>query len=159
LLATADRAQSLAGVVAAVAAGETAALAELYDSTVAKVHTLVQAIVRSATDAEEVTCDVLRSTDGTWTDFCPGVRLKILDEDPSSSTRTYLVSMESGAIVPEHPHSLEEQCLVLEGEVWVGDHPLRSGDWHVAKPVSHHGNFSTRTGCLLLIKSEVFPGP
>jgi quercetin dioxygenase-like cupin family protein len=67
--------------------------------------------------------------------------------------------MESGAIVPEHPHTLEEQCLVLEGEVWVGDHLLRSGDWHVAQPGSHHGNFSTRTGCLLLIKSEVLSEP
>jgi RNA polymerase sigma-70 factor, ECF subfamily len=57
-VALADRAHSLAAVVAAVAAGETAALAELYDSTVAKVHTLVKAIVRSAADAEEVTCDV-----------------------------------------------------------------------------------------------------
>jgi quercetin dioxygenase-like cupin family protein len=101
----------------------------------------------------------VRSTDGTWTDLSPGVRLRILDENPNSPTRTYLVSMESGAMVPEHPHGLEEQCLVLEGEVWVGDHLLRSGDWHVAQPGSHHGNFSTRTGCLLLIKSEVFLGP
>jgi RNA polymerase sigma-70 factor (ECF subfamily) len=57
-VATAARAQSLADIVAAVAAGESAALAELYDSTVAKVHTLVKAIIRSAPDAEEVTCDV-----------------------------------------------------------------------------------------------------
>ena len=101
----------------------------------------------------------LRSSDGTWTDLSPGVRLRILDEDPVARTRTYLVSMESGATVTEHPHTQEEQCLVLEGEVWVGDHLLRSGDWHVAQPGSHHGNFATRTGCLLLIRSEVFPEP
>jgi RNA polymerase sigma-70 factor, ECF subfamily len=56
--ATAARAPTLADIVAAVAAGDSAALAELYDSTVAKVHTLVKAIIRSAPDAEEVTCDV-----------------------------------------------------------------------------------------------------
>jgi RNA polymerase sigma-70 factor, ECF subfamily len=57
-VAAAHGAESLTGLVAAVAAGESSALAELYDSTVAKVHTLVRAIVRSAADAEEVTCDV-----------------------------------------------------------------------------------------------------
>ena len=42
----------------AVAAGDAAALADLYDSTVAKVHAIVKAIVRNPADAEEVTCDV-----------------------------------------------------------------------------------------------------
>ena len=41
-----------------MARGDHNALSELYDSTVAKVHGLVRAIVANAADAEEVTCDV-----------------------------------------------------------------------------------------------------
>jgi len=99
----------------------------------------------------------LRSSEGTWSDLSPGIRFKILAKDLASRTCTYLLSMESGTAVPAHLHTLEEQCLVLQGEVWLGDHILRSGDWHVAQPGSRHGDFSTRTGCLLFLKSEVFP--
>jgi len=55
----------------AVAAGDTAALADLYDSTVAKVHALVKAIVRDPADAEEVTCDVYTQAWQTAVDFDP----------------------------------------------------------------------------------------
>jgi RNA polymerase sigma-70 factor (ECF subfamily) len=54
-MARAPRAEEL---TCAIGAGDTAALAELYDSTVAKVHALVKAIVLNPADAEEVTCDV-----------------------------------------------------------------------------------------------------
>ena len=45
-------------IVAAIAAGDSGALAELYDATVNKVHALVRSIIRNVDDAEEVTCDV-----------------------------------------------------------------------------------------------------
>lgn len=45
-------------LLTATGAGDPAALAELYDVTVAKVHALVRAIVRRPEDAEEATCDV-----------------------------------------------------------------------------------------------------
>jgi RNA polymerase sigma-70 factor (ECF subfamily) len=55
----------------ATAAGDTAALTELYDSTVAKVHALVRAIVRNPADAEEVTCDVYTEAWQTASRFDP----------------------------------------------------------------------------------------
>ena len=70
-VAIATRAQEFAGVVAAIAAGDMAALAELYDSTVAKVHALVKAIVRNPADAEEVTCDVYTQAWQTAAHFDP----------------------------------------------------------------------------------------
>ena len=59
------------GFACAVAAGDTAALAELYDSTVAKVHALVKAIIRNPADAEEVTCDVYTQAWQTAVHFDP----------------------------------------------------------------------------------------
>jgi RNA polymerase sigma-70 factor (ECF subfamily) len=47
-----------ASIVVAIAAGDTSALAELYDASVSKVHALVRSIIRNVEDAEEVTCDV-----------------------------------------------------------------------------------------------------
>jgi RNA polymerase sigma-70 factor, ECF subfamily len=70
-LAVVPPAEEFAGSVAAVAAGDTAALTELYDSTVAKVHALVRAIVRNPADAEEVTCDVYTVAWRTASHFDP----------------------------------------------------------------------------------------
>jgi RNA polymerase sigma factor (sigma-70 family) len=50
--------EDLARLLASVATDNMAAFTELYDSTVAKVHALVKAIIRNPADAEEVTCDV-----------------------------------------------------------------------------------------------------
>lgn len=59
------------GFACAFAAGDTAALAELYDSTVGKVHALVKAIIRNPADAEEVTCDVYTQAWQTAEHFDP----------------------------------------------------------------------------------------
>ncbi len=69
--AVAPPVEKYACAVAAVAAGDTAALSELYDSTVAKVHALVRAIIRNPADAEEVTCDVYAEAWRTASRFDP----------------------------------------------------------------------------------------
>jgi RNA polymerase sigma-70 factor (ECF subfamily) len=52
------RPDDFASQMAAIVGGDKDALSGLYDSTVAKVHGLVKAIVHNGADAEEVTCDV-----------------------------------------------------------------------------------------------------
>jgi quercetin dioxygenase-like cupin family protein len=120
-------------------------------------NSMRERVLRRARTPPPENTSTLRSSEGTWSDLSPGIRFKILTKDLASHTCTYLLSMESGTTVPAHTHTLEEQCLVLQGEVWLGDHVLRSGDWHIAQPGSRHADFSTRTGCLLFLKSEVFP--
>lgn len=97
----------------------------------------------------------LRANEGIWRNLAPGVEMKVLREEPTSNSMTYLVRMQSGARAPVHEHRQAEECLVLEGEVQLGDHVIRSGDWHVALPGSTHDDFWSRTGCLLLIRSEI----
>jgi quercetin dioxygenase-like cupin family protein len=99
--------------------------------------------------------NTLRAGEGSWTEFAPGVRMKILNEDPATGTQTYFIAMDPGSVVSAHPHTLDEHCLVVEGEAWVDDHLLRQGDWHVARAGAVHGQLTTRTGCLFLIRSEV----
>jgi len=69
--AGASRPEDFARVVAAVATGDAAALAQLYDFTVAKVHSLVKAMIRTPADAEEVTCDVYTQAWQTASQFDP----------------------------------------------------------------------------------------
>jgi len=101
----------------------------------------------------------VRAHEGVWRDLAPGVQIKVLHEDPLVNTMSYFVRMEPGARVPVHTHTQEEHCLVLEGEVSIGEHVMHSGDWHVARPGSSHADFWSKTGCLLFIRSEMTAHP
>jgi quercetin dioxygenase-like cupin family protein len=97
----------------------------------------------------------LRSTEGVWETAQPGIEFKVLHIEAPTNTRSILIRMEPGSSVPVHSHAQEEHCLVLEGEVMIGEYIFRSGDWHVAMPGTTHSDFSTRTGCLLFIRAEI----
>jgi quercetin dioxygenase-like cupin family protein len=97
----------------------------------------------------------IRAHEGVWQDYAPGVQIKILHQEPKLSSMTFLVRMAPDSVVPLHDHAQEEHCLVLDGEASMGEHILYAGDWHMALPGSTHHDFSSRTGCLLLIRGEM----
>ena len=101
----------------------------------------------------------VRADEGAWRDLAPGVQIKVLHQDSATNTMSYFVRMQSGAHVPVYSHAEEEHCLVLEGEVTIDKHVLRSGDWHVAQPGSTHANFWSKTGCMLFIRAEIRSRP
>src|SRR3712207_1255465 len=45
----------------------------------------------------------------------PGIRMKMLYNDPASGMCTMLLKMQPGAVVPLHEHTAIEQTYVLEG--------------------------------------------
>jgi RNA polymerase sigma factor (sigma-70 family) len=52
----------------------------------------------------------------------------------------------------------DEDFVVLEGECQIGSHLLRAGDIHKASTGSVHGDVTTRTGVVVLIRGE-YPYP
>ncbi len=111
-------------------------------------------IVGSAAPAGTVT---LRAVDMKWVGAGPGVEIKVLRRDLERGDQTVLIRMQPGAVVVSHRHTQEEECLVLEGAVLIGDHALHTGDMHVAKPGVRHEAIRAPQGALLLIRSEVPP--
>jgi anti-sigma factor ChrR (cupin superfamily) len=85
----------------------------------------------------------------------PGVSLRVLFVDPARDQFTALVRMEAGASYPRHVHKGPEECLVLEGELHVGEEVLRAGDYQRAAVGSQHAVQRTDQGCLLLITSSL----
>ena len=93
----------------------------------------------------------VRRDDGVWQSLAPDISIKILDSD--ASMQAYLLRLAPGACLPGHPHPDDEMCYVLEGEATLGDVTVGPGDYHLARAGSAHGDVTTRTGCLLLIRS------
>ena len=95
------------------------------------------------------------SDDASWDDFCPGVRIKVLWQGGERSSM--LVRMQAGAIVNAHSHALEEECLMLAGEAFIGDTLLRSSEYQLAPMGSRHGEVTTDVGALLYVHGSLDP--
>lgn len=93
--------------------------------------------------------------DAEWQDFCPGVRIRELWD--GGVRRSVLVRMAAGARVNAHKHGLEEECLMLAGEAFIGDTLLRSGEYQLAPRGSRHGAIQTDVGALFFVHGSLDP--
>jgi len=92
----------------------------------------------------------LRAGEGRWRELAPGIEMKPLRRD--ADTVSYLLRMAAGMRIPAHDHFEDEECLVLEGDVWLGDTHAFAGDYHLARRGIPHGEVHTETGCLLFLR-------
>ncbi len=93
--------------------------------------------------------------DSTWQDFSPGVRVKELWS--GGERRSVLVRMRAGASVNSHSHGLEEECMMLAGEAFIGDTLLRGGEYQLAPRGSHHGAVQSDVGALFFVHGSLDP--
>ncbi len=94
----------------------------------------------------------IRADEG-WISFAPGIDVKMLFRDEAAGTKSFLARLAPGVTMPAHDHGANEECIVLEGEITLGDITIRAGDYHLAKGGAHHGALSTRTGALLYLRA------
>jgi len=97
---------------------------------------------------------VLRGS-GPWTTIAPGVAMQTLVIDRTLGLRTFLLRMQPGSTLPAHPHSGDEECLMLEGEIAIGSLQLRAGDWHLAPRGHLHPDIRSATGGLLYVRAAL----
>ena len=93
--------------------------------------------------------------DADWQDFSPGVHIRLLWD--GGVRRSLLVRMNPGAAVNAHAHALEEECLMLAGEAFIGDTLLRSGEYQFAPQGSRHGSVTTDVGALFYVHGALDP--
>ena len=114
-------------------------------------HARIMARIRDEAPPGTVTT---RASQMQWIAAGPGVEVMLLRMDAQRNDQTVLIRMQPGSEVVGHRHTQEEECLVLEGEVFIGSHRLSRGDMHVAKPGAVHAPIRAPAGALLLIRSE-----
>ena len=91
----------------------------------------------------------VRADEGEWQDFLPGVQAKELWRD--GAEHSMLLRMEAGARVPGHPHPFAEDCLLLDGEAWIGDTLFRPGEFQHAPAGSVHHDLTSDVGALMYV--------
>jgi quercetin dioxygenase-like cupin family protein len=104
-----------------------------------------KAAVRKKNDSLTIHAD-----EGRWHVIVPGVDFKLLHQD--ERVKSFLLRIAPGAEVPAHEHPTDEECLVLEGEAYVGGLRLAAGAYHLARKGSRHaGNLRSVSGAVVLI--------
>ena len=96
-----------------------------------------------------------RAGSGEWIEMAPGVTFTVLFDDPVAKRRSMLVRALPGAIYESHLHEGHEECIVLEGDLLMGELTLSAGDYHLAAKGSTHPPATTRSGALLYLSTPL----
>jgi quercetin dioxygenase-like cupin family protein len=113
-------------------------------------------LARISDPAPEGTFTV-RVSDSPWQKVSDLVQIRVVRQDLARNNQTILIRMMPGASIVAHPHTQEEECLVIEGTVEIGAHRLYEGDLHVAGAGVKHPRIVSPLGALLMIRSEIPP--
>ncbi|PWQ96463.1 cupin domain-containing protein [Leucothrix pacifica] len=97
----------------------------------------------------------VRASDDGWVEALPGGFIKILKEADENGSLTYLARLEPGFEMPSHVHEFGEECIMLEGELWMGDLHLKKGDYHYAAAGMKHGKHRSPTGALIYLNGPL----
>ncbi|HCB12592.1 MAG TPA: hypothetical protein DEP36_03340 [Gammaproteobacteria bacterium] len=121
-------------------------------------RTSVWEAIETALDAQSPPNTVtVRAQEGEWRKLAPGIEIKLLLVDREAGFQSFLLKLAPGSQIPAHDHSSLEECLLLEGDMIIGDRHYTSGDYHAALPGSRHETLSTRAGGIVFLRSELRP--
>jgi anti-sigma factor ChrR (cupin superfamily) len=152
-----DKSRPAAGVLDAVVVQRMAAAIAPAELAQADRDAMHGRILRRIAEQAPAGTTTLRASQMQWVCAGPGVEVKVLRMDRVRNDQTMLVRMQPGATVVAHRHTQQEECLVLEGEIFIGNHRLSEGDMHVAQAGVMHAPIRAPHGALLLIRSEIPP--
>jgi len=92
----------------------------------------------------------LAAPQGQWQPFDQGVQIKVLHE--SGGVMSYLLRLDAGASLPPHRHPVDEECVVLEGDIRIGDLHLHAGSFHLGRRDVLHDRLSTDGGAVIFLR-------
>jgi hypothetical protein len=91
--------------------------------------------------------------DAGWPDFAPGIQRRVLWAHGTQAALLYYA--QPGAQVPVHSHGHDEECLMVQGELFLDDVLLREGDYQLAPAGSGHRITETDTGVVIYAHGDL----
>lgn len=93
-----------------------------------------------------------RERQAQWENFAPGISRRLLWQ--AGEACAYIARAQLGAAVPAHGHHHDEECLMIEGELFIGDILVRQGEFQLAPAGLNHGLVQAASDCLLYIRGD-----
>jgi anti-sigma factor ChrR (cupin superfamily) len=60
-------------------------------------------------------------------------------------------ALPNGAVIPAHEHYADERIILISGDMEIGGQSFGKGDSVWMAKGTHHGQTTTKMGCLILI--------
>lgn len=96
----------------------------------------------------------VRPDQGEWEKFSPRIKMKVLRREADGSSMSYLLKFEPGAFLVPHKHFIDEECVVLEGEVMIGSELVGPGSYHLAPRGMVHQPIRSEHGAILFVRGK-----
>lgn len=95
----------------------------------------------------------VRDAEAGWPDYAPGIRRRVLWQHDGQAALLY--HAEPGASVPAHAHGHDEECLMVQGELFLDDTLLQQGDYQLAPAGTGHRVTETDTGVVIYAHGDL----
>ena len=104
-------------------------------------------------DGGAVERTLVRDQEAGWPEFAPGIRRRVLWSGGGQAALLYRA--DPGASVPHHNHGHDEECLMVQGELFLDDVLLQQGDYQLAPAGTGHHTTETDTGVVLYAHGDL----
>jgi hypothetical protein len=88
-----------------------------------------------------------------WPDFVPGIQRRVLWQRDGQAALLYFA--QPGMSVPLHTHGHDEECLMVQGDLFLDDLLLQAGDYQVAPAGTGHRMTETDTGGVIYAHGDL----
>jgi hypothetical protein len=102
---------------------------------------------------EGVERTLVRDREAGWPEFAPGIRRRVLWTAGGQAALLYRA--DPGASVPVHSHGHDEECLMVQGELFLDDVLLQQGDYQLAPAGTGHRITETDTGVIIYAHGDL----
>jgi anti-sigma factor ChrR (cupin superfamily) len=102
--------------------------------------------------AEPTPAGTARERDAVWEDYAPGIRRRVLWQ--ADGAVAYIAKAINGAAVPSHGHHRDEESLMLDGDLFLGDVLIREGDFQLAPAGLVHDTVQAGSDCMVYIRGD-----
>ena len=96
---------------------------------------------------------LVRDREAGWPEFAPGIRRRVLWAGGGQAALLYRA--DPGASVPVHSHGHDEECLMVQGELFLDDVLLQQGDYQLAPAGTGHRVTETDTGVIIYAHGDL----
>ena len=95
----------------------------------------------------------VRDEGARWPDYAPGIQRRVLWRRDGQAAMLYYA--EPGACVPLHTHGHDEECLMVQGDLFLDDVLLQQGDYQLAPAGTRHRITETDTGVVIYTHGDL----
>jgi hypothetical protein len=88
-----------------------------------------------------------------WLALAPGIQRRVLWQRGAQAALLYRA--QAGAQIPDHQHGHAEECFVVEGELFLDDVLLQTGDYQLAPAGTGHHMTETDTGVVIYAHGDI----